>query len=108
MFNTNKKNYAQFRRRLIIGFCLLVVLLILSFAWKIASSYEDDRTTVRIQTKNFVQAMSAQVVGTIQLIDLSLTSTADTIKVLSDNKTLSTEVIKKTLLAGHIPDANFW
>lgn len=106
---TNRKNYMAFRRRLISGFCLLVALLILSFTWKIYTSYESDRETARSQTKNFVQAMSAHVVGALQVVDLSLASSADAIKTLDANAMLSPDAIKQLLLPpGRIADTSFW
>lgn len=101
--------YLSFKRRLISGFSLLVTLLVLSLAWKILSSYETEKKTVRSQTKNFVQAMSAHVVGSIQLIDFSLGSAAETIKSLDTASEHSPEAIKKALSgAGRKSDADFW
>ena len=106
---SNRNNYVTFRRRLIIGFCLLVALLILSLSWKIVTSYETDRKVARSQTKNFVQAMSAHVVGALQFIDLSLTGSADAIKALNFDSTPSPEAIKQLLsTSGRMSDANFW
>ena len=109
MTDTNQNNHAEFRRRLITGFCLLVSLLILSFSWKIYTSYEKDRKTARSQTQHFAQAMSAHVVGALQLINLSLVSSAEAIKELGANSTLSTEAIGRLLsTSGRMSDANFW
>ena len=106
---TNQSNYLKFRRRLIIGFCLLVALLILSLSWKIYTSYENDRKTARSQTKNFVQAMSAHVVGALQVIDLSLANAAEAIKGLNVDSAPSPEVIKQLVLtSGRMSDANYW
>lgn len=106
---SNRSNYVKFRRRLITGFCLLVVLLILSLSWKIYSSYETDRETVKSQTKNFVQAMSAHVVGALQFIDLSLTGSAEAIRALNVGSASSTEAIKQMLLtSGRMSDTQFW
>ncbi len=109
MPNANATLYASFKRRLIIGFTLLITLLVLSLVWKIFSSYETEKKTVEKQTKNFVQAMCAHVIGTIRLIDFSLGSTAETIKTLSATSRPSPEAIKKVLTgAGRQTDANFW
>ena len=106
---SNRNDYVKFRRRLVTGFCLLVILLILSLSWKIYSSYETDKATARSQTKNFVQAMSAHVIGSLQFIDLALTSSADAIKGLSVDSTTSPEAIKQLLFtSSRMSDANFW
>jgi diguanylate cyclase (GGDEF)-like protein len=105
----NQQTYAKFRLRLILGFCLLVVLLIGVMAWKILSSYYDEKRIVELQTKNFTQAMSAHVLASIQFMDLSLISTADIIKTISKDSQISPEAIKQLLLtAGRMSDANFW
>lgn len=53
--------------------------------------------------------MSAHVFATIQFMDLSLISTADTIKSMSKDSQISPEAIKQSLLtAGRMSDANFW
>lgn len=91
------------------GFFLLIVLLICSLTWKIFSSYESDRKTARSQTKNFVQAMGAHVVGALQIIDLSLANYAEGIKGLSTDSPPSPEAIRQLLLtSGRLSDANFW
>ena len=109
MSYTNQSKYVAFRRRLIIGFCLLIALLILSMSWKIYTSYENDRKTARSQTKNFVQAMSAHVIGALQFIDLSLASSADAIKGMNVDSVSTPETIRQLLLsAGRISDSNFW
>jgi diguanylate cyclase (GGDEF)-like protein len=109
MPDANATLYASFKRRLIIGFSLLVTLLVLSLVWKIFSSYETEKKTVEKQTQNFVQAMSAHVVGTIRLIDFSLANTAEAIKTLGAASEHSTEAIKNALAgAGRLSDANFW
>ena len=106
---SNRSNYVKFRRRLITGFCLLVALLILSLTWKIYTSYETDRKIARSQTKNFVQAMGAHVVGALQFIDLSLAGSADAIRALNVDSTPSPEAIKQLFLtSGRMSDANFW
>ena len=106
---SNRSDYVKFKRRLIIGFCLLISLLILSFSWKIYSSYESSRETARSQTKNFVQAMSAHVVGSLQFIDLSLTGSADAIRALNVDSMPSSEPIKQLLSSsGRMSDTNFW
>lgn len=105
----NKQLYLSFRRRLIAGFSLLVLLLILSLTWKIFSTYSSEKNTVTKQTQNFVQAMGAHVVGTIQLIDFSLANTAETIKTLGEDVDSSPEKIKKALSGvGLLSNANFW
>jgi diguanylate cyclase (GGDEF)-like protein len=103
----NERTFSRFRLRLILGSCLLVVLLTGALAWKIFSSYEDEKGAVNLQTKNFVQAMSAHVLATIQFMDLSLLGSAETIKALKDSQ-ISLEGIKQSLLTTHISDADFW
>lgn len=108
MPSTNQQTYAKFRLQLTAGFCLLVVLLIGSLAWKVFSSYEDEKRTVRLQTKNLTQAMSAHVLASIQFMDLSLLGSADTIKAISKDSKISPEAIKQSLLTGRMSDADFW
>ncbi len=106
---TNQSFYVAFRRRLIIGFSLLIALLIISLSWKIYTSYESDRKTARSQTRNFVQAMSAHVIGTLQSIDVSLASTADAIKALNVEAAPSRDAIRQLLVtSGRISDTGFW
>ena len=106
---TNQSNYLNFKHRLTIGFCLLVALLILSLVWKIYSSYQNDRKTAQLQTKNFVQAMGAHVVGALKIIDLSLVNSAEAIKVLGGDTAPSPEAVRQLLLtSGRLSDANFW
>lgn len=109
MFSSNQQTYGTFRLRLIVGCGLLIALLIISLAWKIFSSYEDEKRIVSLQTKNLTQAMSAHVVASIQFMDLSLISTADTIKALGTDSQISPEAVKQSLLtARHMSDASFW
>lgn len=106
---TNQSSYLKFRRRLLTGFCFLVALLILSLSWKIYTSYETDRKTARFQTSNFVQAMSAHVVGALGFIDLTLASSAAAISGLNIDSAPAPEAIRQLLLAsGRLSDANFW
>jgi len=106
---SSQQTYARFRFRLIAGFSFLFALLIISLAWKIVSSYKDEKRIITLQTKNFTQAMSAHVVANIQFIDLSLISAADTIKSLSKDSQISPERVRQALLtAGRMSDANFW
>jgi hypothetical protein len=109
MPSTNQQTFIKFRLRLIVGGCLLVVLLIAALAWKIFSSYEDEKKIVRLQTKNLTQAMSAHVLASIQLIDLSLIGAADTIKAISKDSKTSPEAIKQSLqTTGRLTDASYW
>lgn len=106
---SNQNDYSRFRYRLIAGFCVLVAFLIFLVTWKIYSSYENDRKAARFQTKNFVQAMGAHVVDALQIIDLSLSISAEAIKGISTDSTPSPEAIKQLLQSrGVLPDANFW
>lgn len=109
MSHTSQQTYAKFRFRLIVGCCLLVVFLTGSLVWKIFSSYEDEKKVVRLQTKNLAQAMSAHVLASIQLIDLSLIGAADTIKAISNDSRISLEAIKQSLKTTvRINDAYYW
>ena len=109
MHSTTQQIYAKFQLRLIAASCLLVALLIGALAWKIFSTYQAEKMLVSVQIKNFSQAMSAHVFASIQFMDLSLISTAGTIKAISNDSQISPEAIKQSLEAvGRMSDANFW
>jgi diguanylate cyclase (GGDEF)-like protein len=104
----NQRTYVRVRLRLIAGFFLLIGLLIGILAWKVLTSYEDEKRTVRLQTRNFAQAMSAHVLASIHFIDLSLLGSALTIKTISKDSEISPEAIKRSLLTGHMSDNDLW
>jgi diguanylate cyclase (GGDEF)-like protein len=104
----NQRTYAKVRLRLIAGFFLLTAFLIGTLAWKIFSSYEDEKRTVRLQTRNFAQAMSAHVLASIHFIDLSLLGSASTIETISKDYPISPKAIKQSLLTGHMSDDDLW
>lgn len=106
---TKKASYREYRRRLVVGFALLVAMLVLSLSWKVRASYLDDQRTAQAQTKNLVQAMDAYVTNAIQFVDLALIGSADAIKALDATQLHTPETVRQLLAAsGRTPDTNFW
>lgn len=101
--------YTAFRRRLITGFALLVMLLAALFCWKIVSGYDAERAAAFVQTRSFAKAMGAHVASEMHVVDLSLLRSAEAIGAL-DSATLQNAVRVRQILAlsAGVSDANFW
>ncbi len=107
--NPEKASYRDYRRRLVVGFALLVLMLALALSWKLRASYVDDRRTALAQTFNFGRAMDAYVSNVIQFVDLALTGSADALESLDAAQLHSPETVRQLLAAsGRTPDTNFW
>jgi|GEM_PF-2482825 len=102
-------SYTIYRRRLVLGFALVLVMLVLALAWKLRASYLDDRHTAQAQTKSFVQAMAAHVASEVHSVDLALIGSVDALKALSSDEVPTPATIKALLSAsGRAPDNHFW
>ena len=76
------KAYLRFRRRLCAGLLLMALLTIAVVSLQLRASNIEREQAVRQQTQNFVQAMEAHVLNTIQFVDLSLQGYSNAIKML--------------------------
>ena len=102
-------DYSRYRRRLIVGFVLLLAMLVLTLSWKIRASYVNDRDVAEGQTKNFVQAMDVHVSNAIQIVDLKLLHAADTLRLLNPDQLERPDTIRQMLVdSARAPDTNFW
>ncbi|MBC7499744.1 MAG: PAS domain-containing protein [Herminiimonas sp.] len=101
-------HYLQFRRRLIAGFIILVLFVVSLLVWKEYSTYDSEKETARSQTQSFVRAMKAHVLSSVQVVDLSLISVLNSVKLMKVDELAANKVTDDLLVAaagGH--DSNF-
>ena len=99
--------YLRFRRRLLAIMFALSALAIAIVAWQLLYSAREREQAVRLQTQHYARAMSAHVLYSLQLADVSLLGFANAIKALP--KRDSPEVIASILTAGRTNfHGTFW
>jgi len=104
-----QSRYLAYKRKLIVGFVLLLTVLVLALSWKLRASYLNDRRTAEVQTKNFVQAMDAHVVNVIEIVDAALMRSADALAMLEQDQLRNPNAVRQSLAAsGRSPDTNYW
>lgn len=104
-----RSTYATFRRRLVVGFALLIALLVCALFWKIDSGYKAQRAAAFSQTKSFAQAMSAHVASEMRVVDLSLQRSVQALSSLDSGALRDPRRIREILaLSASVSDANFW
>lgn len=91
------KAYLRFRRRLCAGLLLMALLTIAVVSLQLRASNVERDQAVRQQTQNFVQAMEAHVLNTIQFVDLSLQGYSNAIKMLPLEQSSSPHIMATLL-----------
>jgi diguanylate cyclase (GGDEF)-like protein/PAS domain S-box-containing protein len=90
--------YSRFRRRLLTIMFAMAALAIAIVAWQLLYSAKEREQAVRLQTQHYARAMSAHILYSLQLADVSLLGFANAIKALPNRD--SSEAIASILSAG--------
>lgn len=104
-----RSTYSAFRRRLIVGFAILIALLAATLVWKIDSGYKAQRSAAFGQTKSFAQAMSAHVASEMRVVDVSLQRSAEALSRLDSTGLRDPKRVRDILAqSASVSDDNFW
>lgn len=113
MFSLHKKPrspaYLRFRRRLITGLLSMAALAIAVVINQFRTAYLERELAVQSQTEHYVKAMEAHVLYSIQSVDLSLLTFANTIKLLSAKQSRSSVTMSDLLSSrGSTANSDYW
>ncbi|MBB3117267.1 bifunctional diguanylate cyclase/phosphodiesterase [Pseudoduganella violacea] len=74
--------YLRFRQRLIAGLLTMAVLATAIVVWEIHTAAQEREQAIARQTQHYTRAIEAQVLSTIEFVDLSLTGFSNALKLL--------------------------
>lgn len=106
--NREHAGYYQFRRRLVLGYAALVILLLGLFGWKMSDAYRAQRVAAVMVATNSARAMAAHISELIDGIDEPILASVKAISAL-DGRALSSETVRPLLpTSTRAPDSRFW
>lgn len=103
-----RMGYLRFRRKLMLGYLVLCVLLASLLAWKMAVGYRADHDAAAMVAKNSAVAMAAHVDDLIDAVDQTLQSSALAISAMPSDATSPEAVQTMLAAASQASDSRFW
>lgn len=108
LMSEQSADYAKFRRKLVVGYLILCILLFALLGWKIVSGYRSDRQAGAEVTKNSARAMAAHVGEIIDVVDQSLRQSASGISALDDGASTPDAVLPLLAASSRASNSRYW
>lgn len=101
--------YLRFRQRLIAGLLTMALLATAIVVWEIHTAAQEREQAIARQTQHYTRAIEAQVLSTIEFVDLSLTGFSNAIKLMPASQTnLNTSIAALLSARGSSFQGVYW